>query len=201
MVISGCLAASTGFGVVVAWSEAFVIAMIGLTVLSSSGPGLFTGFKTASSGREVADPPVLDSESCGTSTNGAPVPTALSLFFLRRRKASMDPEGCFFCFCCFSFLAATRFSPTCLLRLRRHTNHRHTASNTATTTPPTTPPMMGPIDVDFLAAGAGVAVAATLAPLAWSSCSLVSSAKPACWAAVSRVPVPFPEAAVRVAMA
>ena len=41
------------------------------------------------------------------------------------------------------------------------------------------PPMMGPIDVDFLAAGAaGVAVAATLAPLAWSSCSLVSSAKP-----------------------
>ena len=41
------------------------------------------------------------------------------------------------------------------------------------------PPMMGPIDVDFLAAGvAGVLVAATLAPLAWSSCSLVRSAKP-----------------------
>ena len=38
----------------------------------SPGPALFTGFKTASSGREVAEPPVLDSESCGTSTNGAP---------------------------------------------------------------------------------------------------------------------------------
>ena len=68
-----------------------------------------------------------------------PVPTALSPFFLRRKKPSMDPEGCFFCFCCFSFLAATRFSPTCLLRLRRHTNHRHRASNRATTMPPTTP--------------------------------------------------------------
>lgn len=41
------------------------------------------------------------------------------------------------------------------------------------------PPMMGPIDVDFSAAVvAGVLVAATLAPLAWSSSSLVRSANP-----------------------
>ncbi len=81
----------------------------------------------------------MDERGGGGGTWDMPVPTAPSPFFLRRRKPSMGPEGCFFCFCCFSFLAATRFSPTCLLRLRRHTNHRHRASKAATTIPPTTP--------------------------------------------------------------
>lgn len=178
-VTSGCLAASTGLGVVVAWSEALVIAMIGLTTLSSSGADGFTGFKAASSGSEDAEPPVLDSESCATSANGALVPAPPSPFFLRRRKPSKGPEGCLFCFCCFSFLAATGFSPTCLLRLRRHKKQRHSASSRAITMPPTTPPMMGPMDVDFLGAAVAV-VAATLVPLACSNSSLCRSARPAC---------------------